>query len=283
MPIQILPNHLISQIAAGEVVERPASVLKELIENSLDAHCQNLVIDVEHGGIKRLRVRDDGDGIPASQLALALTRHATSKVATLADLEAVATLGFRGEALPSIAAVSRLTLTSQPKNGDGSAWMLSVAADGQLDTLRPAAHPPGTSVEVRDLFFNIPARRKFLRTVKTEFDHLEQVVRRFALARPDLGIQLRHEGRTVFDLTPISTNDAALLPRLAHLLGEPFAAQALRLEAIAGALRLYGWVLRPALSRSQPDQQFFYVNGPPIFTCILPIRRIQPAASIWMF
>ncbi len=261
MPIQILPTHLISQIAAGEVVERPAAVLKELIENSLDAQCQNLLIDVEHGGIKQLRVRDDGDGIPAAQLALALTRHATSKVASLADLEAVTTLGFRGEALPSIAAVSRLTLTSHAKNGDGSAWTLAGAADGDYAAPRPAVHPPGTSVEVRDLFFNIPARRKFLRTAKTEFEHVQQVVRRLALARPDLGVQLRHEGRTVLELAPLGTEPTALLPRLAQLLGEPFAAHTLRLDAAAGELHVQGWVLRPAFARSQPDQQFFYVNG----------------------
>ncbi|MBK1642572.1 DNA mismatch repair endonuclease MutL [Chromatium okenii] len=261
MPIQILSDHLISQIAAGEVVERPAAVLKELIENSLDAQCQHLLIDVEHGGIKQLRVRDDGEGIPAAQLALALTRHATSKVASLADLEAVTTLGFRGEALPSIAAVSRLTLTSHAKNGDGSAWTLAGAADGQRDAPRPAVHPPGTSVEVRDLFFNIPARRKFLRTAKTEFEHVQQVVRRLALARPDLGVHLRHEGRTVLELAPLGTDPTALLPRIAQLLGEPFAAQALRLDAAAGELHVQGWVLRPAFARSQPDQQFFYVNG----------------------
>jgi len=208
-PIRVLSDHLVNQIAAGEVVERPASVVKELIENSLDAGCARLEIDVEQGGIKRLRVRDDGRGIPRDQLALALARHATSKLFELADLEAVGTLGFRGEALPSIASVSRLTLTSRvrPDSDDAasdragdSAWEVAVAIDGRLEGPRPAAHPPGTSVEVRDLFFNTPARRKFLRTEKTEFDHVEQVVRRLALARPDVALELRHNGRVVHQL-----------------------------------------------------------------------------------
>jgi len=196
-PIRILSDHLINQIAAGEVVERPASVVKELIENSLDADCARLEIDVERGGIKRLRVRDDGRGIPRDQLALALARHATSKLVDLADLEAVQTLGFRGEALPSIAAVSRLTLTSRARSdldaADDSAWEIAVTPDGRLDGPRPAAHPPGTSVEVRDLFFNTPARRKFLRTEQTEFEHIDQVVRRLALARPDVAFELKRK------------------------------------------------------------------------------------------
>lgn len=263
-PIRLLSNHLINQIAAGEVVERPASIVKELIENSLDAGCGRIEIEVEQGGIKRLRVRDDGGGIAPEQLALALARHATSKVVELADLEAVSTLGFRGEALPSIASVSRLTLTSRVASADGdehAAWEVAVGADGQINAPRPAAHPPGTSVEIRDLFFNVPARRKFLRTEKTEFGHLEQVVRRMALARPDVALLLRHNGRTRLDLPATEGDHSRLLGRLDQLLGSGFAAQSLALDDTAVALRLHGWVMQPAFSRSQSDQQFFYVNG----------------------
>ena len=269
-PIRILSDHLVNQIAAGEVVERPASVIKELIENSLDAGCARLEIDVEQGGVKRLRVRDDGRGIPRDQLSLALARHATSKLVELADLEAVGTLGFRGEALPSIASVSRLTLTSRvrPESDDvvsdrsgGSAWEVAVAIDGRLEGPRPAVHPPGTSVEVRDLFFNTPARRKFLRTEKTEFDHVEQVVRRLALARPDVAFELRHNGRVVHQLPAAGGRPESVRARLDLLLGAGFSEQALEIDASSVDLRLHGWVRRPAFSRSQPDQQFFYVNG----------------------
>jgi len=264
-PIRILSDHLINQIAAGEVVERPASVVKELIENSLDADCARLEIDVERGGIKRLRVRDDGRGIPRDQLALALARHATSKLVDLADLEAVQTLGFRGEALPSIAAVSRLTLTSRARSdldaADDSAWEIAVTPDGRLDGPRPAAHPPGTSVEVRDLFFNTPARRKFLRTEQTEFEHIDQVVRRLALARPDVAFELRHNGRLVHQLPATDGRPGSRRARLDRLLGAGFAEQSLEIDVSALDLRLHGWVRRPAFARSQPDQQFFYVNG----------------------
>ncbi|SDX47570.1 DNA mismatch repair protein MutL [Allochromatium warmingii] len=267
-PIRILSDHLVNQIAAGEVVERPASVVKELIENSLDAGCSRLEIDVEQGGIKRLRVRDDGGGIPREQLALALARHATSKLAELADLEVVGTLGFRGEALPSIASVSRLTLTSRQhadaqdvQDASDAAWEVAVALDGHVDGPRPAAHPVGTSVEVRDLFFNIPARRKFLRTEKTEFEHVEQVVRRLALARPDVAVELRHNGRVIHQLAAADGQPEAVWARLDRLLGAGFAEQSLELDASAVALHLHGWVRRPAFARSQPDQQFLYVNG----------------------
>ncbi|MFD2113379.1 DNA mismatch repair endonuclease MutL [Thiorhodococcus fuscus] len=260
-PIRILADHLVNQIAAGEVVERPAAVIKELIENSLDAGCGQIEIDIEQGGVKRLRVRDDGCGIPREQLELALSRHATSKVSELADLEAVATLGFRGEALPSIASVSRLTLTSRAEEDAESAWEVSVGADGRLVSPRPAAHPRGTSVDVRDLFFNTPARRKFLRTEKTEFDHIEQVVRRVALARPEIGIQLRHNGKGILSLGASGGDESRVLERLDRLLGKGFGEQSLAVDESAVDLRLYGWVMRPAFSRSQPDQQFFYVNG----------------------
>jgi len=259
-PIRVLPSHLVNQIAAGEVVERPASVAKELIENSLDAACTRVEIDLEQGGVKRLRVRDDGVGIPPDQLVLALSPHATSKVAELSDLEAVATLGFRGEALPSIASVSRLTLISRV---EGAATGFEVAADSGAEPYNPtpAPHPRGTTVDVRDLFYNTPARRKFLRTEKTELGHLDQVVRRIALARPGVGLVLRHNGRTLLNLAPAGDDPARLVQRLASLLGEGFAEQALWLDEEAVDLRLHGWVLRPAFSRAQPDQQYFYVNG----------------------
>ncbi|MFZ0790788.1 MAG: DNA mismatch repair endonuclease MutL [Chromatiaceae bacterium] len=259
-PIRVLPSHLVNQIAAGEVVERPASVAKELIENSLDAGCTRVEIEVEQGGIKRLRVRDDGRGIPPDQLALALSRHATSKVTDLCDLEAVATLGFRGEALPSIASVSRLTLSSRMA-GEAAAFEVAVGPDGVPGLPSPSAHPPGTTVDVRDLFYNTPARRKFLRTDKTELGHLEQVVRRVALARQDVGFLLRHNGRTLMDLAPTGDDPRRVRQRLDRLLGAGFAEQALWLDEQAVDLRLHGWVLRPAFSRGQPDQQFLYVNG----------------------
>ena len=258
-PIRILPSHLVNQIAAGEVVERPASVAKELIENALDAGASRIEIDCEQGGVKRLRVRDDGRGIAPEQLALALSRHATSKVTELADLEAVGTLGFRGEALPSIASVSRLTLTSRSREAE-SALAISVGPDGAPGQPAPAAHPPGTTVDVLDLFYNTPARRKFLRTDKTELGHLEQVVRRIALARPGLALVLRHNGRTLLDL-PVADEPRRLRQRLDRLLGAPFAENALTVDERAVDLRLHGWVVRPAFSRGQPDQQFFYVNG----------------------
>ena len=214
---------------------------------------------MEQGGIKRLRVRDDGRGIPSEQLALALSRHATSKLTDLHDLEAVATLGFRGEALPSIASVSRLTLTSRAA-GAQSGHEVTVGPDGEPGAVRPAAHPQGTTVDVRDLFYNTPARRKFLRTDKTEFGHLEQVVRRIALVRPDVGLRLNHNGRAVLDLAAAGGDPARIRQRLDALLGQGFGEQSLRVDEQAVDLRLSGWVLRPAFSRGQPDQQFFYVN-----------------------
>ncbi|MEY6431008.1 DNA mismatch repair endonuclease MutL [Thioalkalicoccus limnaeus] len=258
-PIRLLPSQLIDQIAAGEVVERPASVAKELIENSLDAGAGRIDIDVEQGGIKRLRVRDDGHGIPAAELSLALSRHATSKIVELSDLEGVASLGFRGEALPSIASVSRLTLTSRVRGAD-LAWQVQNDGAADFDQPRPVAHPDGTTVEIRDLFFNVPARRKFLRTAKTELGHLEQVARCFALAQPGIALSLTHQGRVLFDL-PAATDAAAIRQRLADLLGSGFVEQALEIDEQAGDLSLRGWVVRPAFSRSQGDRQFFFVNG----------------------
>jgi DNA mismatch repair protein MutL len=255
-PIAPLPSHLINQIAAGEVVERPASVAKELIENSLDAGADRIEIDLEQGGVKLLRVRDNGTGIAAEELALALTRHATSKIASLADLESVATLGFRGEALPSIASVSRLEIASRGEGAEG-AWR--IIGDGAAPS--PSAHPQGTTVEVRDLFYNTPARRKFLRAEKTELGHCEQLVRRIALARPEVGFRLSHNGRALFQLPPTQGDPLRVTQRLKELLGSGFVDHALALDEAAVGLRLHGWVVAPAFSRSQADMQFFYVNG----------------------
>ena len=254
--IQPLPSHLVNQIAAGEVVERPASVAKELIENSLDAGADRIEVDLEQGGVKLLRVRDNGDGIAPDELALALARHATNKIASLADLEAVATLGFRGEALPSIASVSRLEIASRRRGADRG-WRLA----GEGSEPIPAAHPEGTTVEVRDLFYNTPARRKFLRAEKTELQHIEALVRRIALARPDVGLRLGHNGRPLLQLAPTEGDPARVAQRLRELLGSGFVEHALAVNEGAVGLHLTGWVVAPAFSRSQGDLQFFYVNG----------------------
>lgn len=259
-PIRMLPEQLVNQIAAGEVVERPASVAKELIENSLDAGARRIEIDAEQGGVKLLRVRDDGHGIPAEELPLALCRHATSKIADLADLEAVGTLGFRGEALPSIASVSRLAVRSRASGCD-RAWAVESDGSGRTGGAAPVAHPQGTTVEVRDLFYNTPARRKFLRSEKTELGHLDQVIRRIALARRGTAFRFTHNGRTLLDLAAADGDGPALERRLADLVGEGFLAHALSVDDAAVGLRLHGWVASPGFSRSQADLQFFYVNG----------------------
>jgi DNA mismatch repair protein MutL len=253
--INELPSHLVNQIAAGEVVERPASVVKELVENSLDAQADRIDVETAQGGSKLIRVRDNGFGIHRDDLALALSRHATSKVKQLADLERIGSLGFRGEALPSMASVSRLAITSRERGGE-QAWTLA----GEGEEAAPAAHPEGTTIEVRDLFYNTPARRKFLRTDKTEFGHIEQVLRRLALARFDVGFSLRHNGREVFS-TSRADSDAARQRRIAELVGEAFLEQALGFEHAAAGLRLSGWVAQPAFSRAQADMQYFFVNG----------------------
>jgi DNA mismatch repair protein MutL len=261
--IHALPPQLISQIAAGEVVERPASVVKELIENSLDAGAGRVQIDVEQGGAKCILVRDDGHGIGRDDLPLAVARHATSKISGLDELEAVTTLGFRGEALPSIASVSRLTLCSR-ESGAEHAWQVRGDGSDAVPTPEPASHPPGTTVAVHDLFYNVPARRKFLRTDKTELGHIEQLVRRMALARPAVGFRLQHNGRQVLDLRPAPAGEGGargLPERLAALLGDAFLEHALEVDEAAVGLRLSGWVARPAFARGQADRQFFFVNG----------------------
>jgi DNA mismatch repair protein MutL len=262
MPIQVLPEQLVNQIAAGEVVERPAAVVKELVENSLDAGARRIEVDAEQGGLARLQVRDDGRGIARDELALALTRHATSKIASLEDLERVRSLGFRGEALPSILSVSRLALTSRTA-ADAHGWRLG--GEGALPAGRPepAAHPAGTTVEVRDLFFNTPARRKFMRAEGTEFRHLDQALRRIALARFDAAFALRHGARKVFELAP-AEGAAAQVRRVGELTDEEFLDNALVLDESRLGVRLTGWIALPSFSRAQADLQHFYVNGRPV-------------------
>ncbi|WP_085582896.1 MULTISPECIES: DNA mismatch repair endonuclease MutL [unclassified Pseudomonas] len=257
--IELLSPRLANQIAAGEVVERPASVIKELLENSLDSGARRIDVDVEQGGVKLLRVRDDGSGISADDLPLALARHATSKIRNLEDLEQVMSLGFRGEALASISSVARLTLTSRTRDAD-QAWQVETEGRDMAPRVQPAAHPVGTSVEVRDLFFNTPARRKFLKTEKTEFDHLQEVIKRLALARFDVAFHLRHNGKTILSLHE-ARDDAARARRVAAICGSGFLEQALPIEIERSGLRLWGWVGLPTFNRSQADLQYFFVNG----------------------
>lgn len=257
--IELLSPRLANQIAAGEVVERPASVIKELLENSLDSGAKRIDVDVEQAGVKLLRVRDDGGGISADDLPLALARHATSKIRNLEDLEQVMSLGFRGEALASISSVARLTLTSRTRDAD-QAWQVETEGRDMAPRVQPAAHPVGTSVEVRDLFFNTPARRKFLKAEKTEFDHLQEVIKRLALARFDVAFHLRHNGKSVLSLHE-ANDDVARARRVAAVCGSGFLEQALPIEVERNGLHLWGWVGLPTFSRSQADLQYFYVNG----------------------
>ncbi|WP_339466559.1 DNA mismatch repair endonuclease MutL [Pseudomonas capeferrum] len=257
--IQLLSPRLANQIAAGEVVERPASVAKELLENSLDSGARRIDVEVEQGGVKLLRVRDDGGGISADDLPLALARHATSKIRELEDLEGVLSLGFRGEALASISSVARLTLTSRTASA-GEAWQVETEGRDMTPRVQPAAHPVGTSVEVRDLFFNTPARRKFLKAEKTEFDHLQEVIRRLALARFDVGFHLRHNGKSILSLHE-AHDETSRARRVGAICGPGFMEQALPIDVERNGLRLWGWVGLPTFSRSQADLQYFFVNG----------------------
>lgn len=258
--IHLLSSRLANQIAAGEVVERPASVVKEVLENSLDAGALRVDVEVEGGGAKLIRIRDDGAGIETDDLPLALSRHATSKISSLEDLESVGSLGFRGEALASIGSVSRLTLTSNTDDtsSEGSS-ALCEGRDMEVQ-VRPAPHPRGTTVEVRDLFFNTPARRKFLRTERTEFNHLEEVVKRLALSRFDVAFNLRHNGKAIHNLRSAAT-PAERQRRVASVCGPAFMEQAIAIDADAPPYRLWGWVGLPTFSRSQADLQYFFVNG----------------------
>ena len=258
MPIQLLSDALISQIAAGEVIERPASVVKELVENALDARARRIEVELERGGCGLIRVRDDGVGIPRAELELALARHATSKIASLSDLESLGTLGFRGEALPSMASVSRLSLVSRSAAAE-HAWALE-ARDGVPAAPAPASHPPGTSVEVRDLFFNVPARRKFLRSEATEYQHIVRMLERLALSRFEVAFTLVHNGKTVWSL-PAAHTHPERLARVAKVCGEDFAGHVIELEHDLESLRLSGWIALPTFSRSQSDLQFAFVNG----------------------
>ncbi|GAB3385871.1 DNA mismatch repair endonuclease MutL [Lysobacter fragariae] len=262
MPIRQLPDTLINQIAAGEVVERPASVVKELVENALDAGATRIDIDLEEGGVRLIRIRDDGGGIPGDDLPLAVSRHATSKIASLDDLEGVSTLGFRGEALPSIASVSRFAMIS--RHSDAAHGAALEIDGGRVGAVAPRSHPQGTTVEVRDLFFNVPARRKFLKAERTELGHIEEWLRQLALARPDVELRVSHNGKPSRrwksdrgTLLEGGLSDA----RLSETLGEEFAANVLRIDHAAAGLHLHGWIGQPAYNRASADQQYLYVNG----------------------
>lgn len=259
MPIQILPVQLINQIAAGEVVERPASVVKELVENCFDAGANRILIDIEQGGSRRIRVRDNGCGIVKDELPLALSRHATSKIATLEDLEHVASMGFRGEALPSISSVSRLTLISRTPEAE-CAWRISADGTEQNFDLTPDPHPEGTTIDVLDLFYNTPARRKFMKAEKTEFGHIEALIQKMALSRFDIAFSLTHNQKEILQLTP-ALSQAEQEQRVAAIVGSLFLENALKIEVESSGLQLQGWVGLPTFSRSQQDMQFFYVNG----------------------
>jgi DNA mismatch repair protein MutL len=259
MTIAILPARLANQIAAGEVVERPASVIKELIENSLDAGATKIQIDIDKGGIKKIKITDNGHGIVKDQLTLALSRHATSKIKDLNDLEAINSLGFRGEALASISSVSRLTLTSKPKE-QSTAWQAIAEGRDMAVNVKPAAHPDGTSIEVLDLFFNTPARRKFLRTEKTEFNHIDEVVRRIALAHFDVAFILTHNGNIVRQYRMANTQ-AQFTKRVAMVCGQKFIDHAVELDCPHDSMTLSGWLAKPSFSRSQNDLCYSYVNG----------------------
>jgi len=259
MRIQFLPTQLVNQIAAGEVVERPASVVKELVENCFDAGATQIILDIEQGGIRVIKIRDNGCGIVKNDLALALSRHATSKITSLQDLERVSSMGFRGEALPSISSVARLTLISRTEEAE-CAW--KVTADGREKDFNPQPdpHPQGTTIDVRDLFYNTPARRKFLKTEKTEFSHIESLIKKMALSRFDIGFILNHNQREVINLNP-AESVVEQEKRIAGICGTAFIENSVKIDFEASGLQLSGWVGLPTFSRSQQDMQYFYVNG----------------------
>ena len=261
--IHLLPDLLINQIAAGEVIERPASALKELLENSLDAGATEIAVQLEGGGIKRLVVRDNGKGIAQEELPLALMRHATSKIATLEDLQRVASMGFRGEALASMAAVAQLALTSRTAEA-AHAWKIE-AIDGTQSAAAPAAHPQGTSIEMRELYFNTPARRKFLKSESTEYAWCEETFKRIALSRPDVAFSLQRDGKNIWQLaatrSPRPLAGEGLGERVAAILGPKFSQHAVSVERQIGPLHLYGIAALPAYSRSTRDEQYFFING----------------------
>jgi len=258
MTIRLLPDHLINQIAAGEVVDRPSSVVKELVENSLDAGARRIRVVLQQGGKRSIRVTDDGAGMTAQELGLALQRHATSKIASLEDLERVATMGFRGEALPSIASVARLDLASKHASAEHG-WAVAVRR-GAVSEPVPAALQKGTRVDVEDLFYNVPARRKFLRADRTEYAQVDQLLRRFALAHFAVGFELEHNGKSISALPPASA-EAERQQRLQRVMGKDFVEHAIAIEDRRGGLGLRGWVAEPRYNRAQADRQFFFVNG----------------------
>ena len=256
--IRQLSPELVNQIAAGEVIERPSSVVKELVENSLDAGASRIDVEIEAGGARLIRVRDDGGGIHVDELALAVASHATSKIGSFDDLEHVASMGFRGEALASVSSVSRFALTSRATDQD-AAFRIEVDG-GKLQTARPAQHPQGTTVEVRDLFYNVPARRKFMRAERTEFAHIDDLLKSLSLGRDSVEFRLSHNGKPV-RVWKAARNEQAALQRVAAVLGEDFPAQSLRIDYAAAGMHLSGWVGLPTASRAQADAQYFYVNG----------------------
>ncbi|MDG6098601.1 DNA mismatch repair endonuclease MutL [Alteromonas sp. ZYF713] len=258
MPIKLLPPRLANQIAAGEVVERPASVVKELVENSLDAGATRIELDIEKGGHKRIKLRDNGTGIAKGELELALSRHATSKIATLDDLEQILSLGFRGEALASISSVSRLSLTSKPA-GQEQAWQANCEGRDMAVTLQPAAHPDGTTIDVADIFYNTPARRKFLRTEKTEYQHIEEVIKRIALSRPDVAFMLRHNGKVTKRFPAV--DEEQLASRVGQVCGQAFLQHAIHTRCEYDSITLEAWLGDASQMRSSNDCQYSFVNG----------------------
>ncbi len=258
MTIKTLPDHLINQIAAGEVVERPSSVVKELVENSLDAGARRVKVILDQGGKRAIRVVDDGVGMRRDELALCLKRHATSKIASLEDLESLATLGFRGEALPSIASVSRLDLASKHEE-EALGWKMKVRR-GDISASEPSSIHSGTRVDVENLFYNVPARRKFLRTDRTEFNHVDLLLRRFALARFDVGFELEHNGKSTTVLTP-AISESEQDRRIDRVMGREFLQHSIRINEQRGEIALHGWVAEPRYNRAQADRQFYFVNG----------------------
>ncbi len=258
--IKPLSNLLINQIAAGEVIERPSSVLKELLENSLDAGATKISIELENGGMRNIRVSDDGHGIAKDELHLAVSRHATSKISTLEDLEHISSLGFRGEALPSIASVSKFSLTSNQDSKTNAGWAIS-AEGGEFDQdITPARQTMGTCIDVQDIFFNVPARKKFLRKERTELQHCESVIRKIALSNFEIEIEAKHNGKSILKVAK-DTLDSQGQFRVAQVCGKQFSEQSIYLENAAQEMQIKGWISLPTFSRSQADLQYFYVNG----------------------
>ena len=278
MPIQLLSPQLANQIAAGEVVERPASVVKELLENSLDAGATKIEVDIEKGGHKRIRIKDNGSGIVKSELQLALSRHATSKITTLDDLEQILSLGFRGEALASISSVSRLTLTSRTES-QGEAWQAYCEGREMAVNIQPAAHPVGTTIDVADLFYNTPARRKFLRTEKTEFQHIEEVIKRIALSYPKVSFVLKHNDKVAKRF--IADKAGSLATRIGAVVGQKFVQNAVHISTEYEGLQIDAWLGNEAMLRSSNDCQFSFVNGRGMRDKLIMHAIRQAYESVW--